>query len=410
MTVKHIPLDDDVALLGLKANGTESVVRGFGVAGLCLRIGKRAKKWELRIENVKPAIHRRLGTWPELPVMDAVALAVVMRQRHKDKQPIDGPPRGRETISSVWPLWENSLITRAKGVSDATLANYRSCFNRLSDTIKKRPLRDLCSDAKFVEAEVIAIRARLDNSPRKGASAASQAARFISTLVNYARKRAVGADADALALDPCRLVDTSDPKRHDLAILRKDDMPKWYADVRALENTVISEALLFCLLSGLRRESLVTMKWSDLKRPILRSRAIRIPRPKGGTGRAFDLILSKPLLACLMRARAASRRLYPEHADTWVFAGPVGHMSGSSLRRHGVHANHSLRRSYATQGKAAGISKDSVARLLNHAGKDVTDDYFRESDLGELRLREQEIISAWLMKALKAKVKPKALA
>jgi integrase len=143
-----------------------------------------------------------------------------------------------------------------------------------------------------------------------------------------------------------------------------------------------------------------------LKRPILRSRAFNIPRPKGGTSRRFDLILSKPMIGCLMRARAASRRLYPEFADEWVFAGPTGHIGGSSLRRHGVHANHSLRRSYATQGKAAGISKDSVARLLNHAGKDVTDDYFRESDLGKLRLREQEIISAHLMKALK----PKALA
>ena len=96
------------------------------------------------------------------------------------------------------------------------------------------------------------------------------------------------------------------------------------------------------------------------------------------------------MLRCLWRARQIGRRLFPNHAERWVFAGPVGHVRGDNLTKDGVLANHALRRTYATIGRAAGVPKDSIRRLLNHSGGDVTDHYIRDSGLGRLHAAEQE--------------------
>jgi hypothetical protein len=111
---------------------------------------------------------------------------------------------------------------------------------------------------------------------------------------------------------------------------------------------------------------------------VLKSRCIRIPAPKGGEERAFDLILSRPMLRVLWRARNASRRDHAANAKTWVFAGEKGHIRGDHLTKLGVASNHALRRAYASEGRAAGLPKDSIRRFLNHSGGDITDHDIRD--------------------------------
>ena len=72
------------------------------------------------------------------------------------------------------------------------------------------------------------------------------------------------------------------------------------------------------------------------------------------------------------------------HADTWVFASAVGHVRGDSLTRHGVLANHALRRAYATAATNAGVDEDTVGKLLNHGGRSVTSRYIKTSYLGRM--------------------------
>jgi integrase len=143
---------------------------------------------------------------------------------------------------------------------------------------------------------------------------------------------------------------------------------------------------------------LVNLEWSNLD---LKRRCIRIANPKGGPTRSFDLILSRAMIRCLWRARRIGRRLFPANAQRWVFAGPLGHIRGDSLTRDGlIAANHDLRRTYASLGRAAGIPKDSIGRLLNHKGGDVTDHYIRNSALGQLHAAEQQEISSAIIGAL----------
>jgi hypothetical protein len=126
-------------------------------------------------------------------------------------------------------------------------------------------------------------------------------------------------------------------------------------------------------------------------------RCIRIPSPKGGEDRAFDLILSRPMLRCMWRA---SRRLHKSQAETWVFASALGHLRGDSLTRDGVLANHALRRGYAAAATNAGVGEDIVGRLLKHGGKSVTARYIPTSHIGRMLAGAQEDISTCIINGL----------
>jgi integrase len=224
-------------------------------------------------------------------------------------------------------------------------------------------------------------------------AAATQSARLVSALFSFAQKR-----DPTLSGNPVIAVSTVDARRHDLQVLAASELPVWWQAVQKIPREAHREAHLFALLSGLRRTTLVSLEWKHLD---LKRRCIRIVKPKGGEDRAFDLILSRPMIRCLWRAQQVGRRLYPANAQRWVFAGSMGHIRGDALTKDGLSAaNHDLRRTFATLGRAAGVPKDSIRRFLNHASADITAHYIRESALGHLHVVEQETISLALVRAM----------
>jgi integrase len=391
---RHGKLTDSfIEALAPKEGGRERIIRDGALPGFLIRVGTRKRTFELRIEK-PPKATRQLGHWPDVLAADARRIAEDLWDRHRRGDHLDGAPKkGEETIATTWPRFKARL--EDEGRSRRTIGGYNDIMKRLSDGVKNRPLRELAADPTIMEREVERIREILSKKKRGGFAMSTAAARFVSTVFSFAQLR-----DPTLHGNPCSAVATVDPKRKDLPILRRGEMKDWWAKVQEIPNEVERWALVFCLLSGLRRGSLETLAWEHLRRPVLMSRAIRIPAPKGGEERAFDLILSRPMLRVLWRARQASRRLHPKHAETWVFAGPKGHIRGDHLPRLGIAANHALRRAYASEGRAAGVPKDSIRRFLNHSGGDITDHYIRGTALGELQLAEQETISAHLAKAL----------
>jgi integrase len=384
--------DTYVESLKPKSNGRERIIRDGGVPGFLVRVGLRKRTFELRIER-PPKITRQLGHWPDVRAGEARRTAEDIWAKHKLGEPLEGgAKKGGETIASTWPLFKARLTD--EGRSQRTIDGYEDVFNRLSDDVKQRPLLELGVDPTVMEGEITRIRKLLRNKPRGGRAMATAAARFVSTVFNFAKRR-----NPLLPGDPVSAVSTVDPRRNDLPILRAEDLPAWWKAVRRIPREQHREAHLFALLSGLRRNTLVELEWKHLD---LRRRCIRIVKPKYGEERAYDLLLSRAMLRCLWRARQVGRRLFPTHADRWVFPGPVGHVRGDNLTKDGVLANHALRRTYATIGRAAGVPKDSIRRLLNHSGGDVTDHYIRDSGLGLLHAIEQETISAAIVKAMGA--------
>jgi integrase len=382
--------DSYIDSLKPKPNGRERIVRDGGVPGLLVRVGRRKRTFELRIEK-RPRLTRQLGHWPDVRAGEARRLAEDIWEKHRLGEPLEGgTKKGEETIASTWPLFKARLADDGK--SKRTIEGYQDLFNRLSDEVKKRPLRELGVDPTIMEAEVARIRRVLRNRPRGGRATATAAARFVSTMFNFARRR-----NPLLPGDPVSAVSTVDQKRHDLPILKAEDLSAWWKAVQKIPREQHHEAHLFALLSGLRRNTLVELEWKHLD---VKRRCMRIVKPKFGEDRAFDLILSRAMLRCLWRARQVGRRLFPKHAERWVLAGPAGHVRGDNLTKDGVLANHALRRTYATLGRAAGVPKDSIRRLLNHSGGDVTDHYIRDTGLGRLHAAEQETISAAIVRAM----------
>ena len=62
MRARDLVTDADIAKLTPKLGGAERTLRSFGVPGLMLRVGRRKRSWELRIERA-PAVRKPLGEW-----------------------------------------------------------------------------------------------------------------------------------------------------------------------------------------------------------------------------------------------------------------------------------------------------------------------------------------------------------
>ena len=375
-----------------RPDGREAIVRDGMIPGFLIRCGRRKKSFEIRIERKgRQKVFKTLGAWPSVKADEARAAAHDVLARYDRREPISEPRHGDITVANTWPLYRSRLIDN--GASPKTLEGYKFAFARLSEDIRNVPFRELAANPILMADEIEAMRKRLSDKPRGGQAAATQSARLVSALFSFAKKR-----DPSLSGNPVSAVSTVDPKRHDLRLLAASELPGWWQTVQAIPREHHREAHLFALLSGLRRDTLVNLEWSNLD---LKRRCIRIANPKGGPTRSFDLILSRAMIRCLWRARRIGRRLFPANAQRWVFAGPLGHIRGDALTRDGlIAANHDLRRTYASLGRAAGIPKDSIGRLLNHKGGDVTDHYIRNSALGQLHAAEQQEISSAIIGAL----------
>jgi integrase len=231
---------------------------------------------------------------------------------------------------------------------------------------------------------------------------------FLRRTYNYAHKRRL--DPNLPHFNPVDSIDMNPSARRDTA-MAASELADWYGKLRQLPNAVRQEFHLFCLLSGSRPSVLTVARWEHLD---VKRRVLHIPKPKGGTKRAFDMPLSRAMLACLARARRAGRIANAVNAAEWVFPGDMGR----SRRKGGpLSAGHiveyredrealpkwggDLRQTYKTLSPEAGLSKTDVMMLMNHADGDVNDGYMTRSKVAEDYLRaQQEAMSRYLMSAL----------
>ena len=234
---RHGKLTDSyVQSLSPRDDRRERIVRDGALPGFLIRVGPRKRTFELRIEK-PPKMTRPLGHWPELRASDARRLAEEIWDKHRRGKSLKGgSKKGDETIRSTWPRFKACLIDDQR--SDRTIGGYNDVFKRLSEDVKDRPLRELANDPTIMEGEVERIRELLRNKKRGGRAMATAAARFVSTLFNFACER----DRALSALgNPCSAVSTVDPKRKDLPVLADGDMPRWWKDVQQLPNEVHRE-------------------------------------------------------------------------------------------------------------------------------------------------------------------------
>lgn len=350
--------------------------------GLYLKVGKTAKSWVVqtevrvldeRMRKRRKTVRRAFAAFPEVSVKDARAAAKGELAAILAGEGIKRPEAG-VTLGVAWDLYRAHL--ERTGRSPATIYSYRNAVEaeHLLGIWRDTPLTDLATaeGAARVAARHDAITAGETHPKHGGSYAANGAMRTLRVIYNWALERGhVRPDPDGW--HPTRQVTFNREEARDSAMTRLD-LPGWWAAYQGMENRVRAEFQLFLLLSGSRAGAIATARWEHLD---VAGRRLHIPTPKGGKARAYDIPLTRPMLACFARARRAGRMYQPALSREWMFPGDpskskrgqfAGHMSLFATTEAKLPCSgHGLRHTYRNACVWAGVEENLSKKLMNHS-------------------------------------------
>jgi site-specific recombinase XerD len=288
---------------------------------------------------------------------------------------------GEITLRQAWERYRTAHLIR-KGRSDRTIESYRDHVERIFVGWLDTPLKELGLDPAKVAKK------HDDTSNEHGPYIANGSMRTLRAIYNHARKTNKSLPAD----NPANAIDWNRELRRNTG-MGTDDLEAWFTELAALENPVRREFHLFTLLSGCRSSALQEVRSHHVD---FRRRILHIPRPKGGTNRAFDIPLSREMILCLVRAMRFGRQMYPSQAAEWIFPADseTGHLAEQKEDRATLSKwGNDLRQSFRTIAAAAGVSEFDARLLMNHAipGANISRHKLLEN---HLRAQQQQISSA----------------
>lgn len=387
------------------ASDKPRIVRDSKVAGLHLWVGKRKKTFRYQYETarVKGARGRTLiewlGEYPHHTADDARAKALAIQAARVRGEPIrtviELHTEPELSFGKTWEFYKASLTKEGK--SPRTIADYQDKFDRHLVGVHATALSAISRDKASKLHATITERAKNSRKGKyaSGKYAANGSMRLARAVWNFAKFEL---ETQGLPeLNPFRAGKLYHRERPRDSGMGTNDLPMWWAQLKRLPNPIRREMHLFTLLSGLRRQDVLTAQWSNVDE---QRSAMRIPSPKGGEDRAFELPLSGAMMACLKRASEASNTFFPDQSRTWIFAAETGHIA--EVKEEGKiklsHTGHALRHSFRTLAGAAGIDRLRLKILMNHAiDRDVTDSYANVPALFGSLMEAQEKISSFIM-------------
>ena len=388
------------------------IVRDSKIAGFHLWVGKSTKTFRFqyetpRIDGVRGStMVEWLGEHPHASAEEARAKAleiVALRARG------EAVPRGFAVVPEAAPDaaialtfkagWEayKAAITK-EGKSIRTIADYQDKFDRHLTAWHDRPLASIKREDVVQEHAAVTERARQARAGQKYASgkyAANGTMRFGRAVWNHAKD-----ELETPGLperNPFRSGKLFHKEKARNTGMGVAELPAWWAQLQALANPIRRELHLFMLLSGLRRNDVLTARWVNYDAG---RQSLRLPSPKGGEERAFELPLSTDMMDCLARAKEAGQTYFPDESKVWIFPATGGHVAEvkEEGRQKLSHTGHALRHSFRTLAAATGIDRLRLKILMNHAiDADVTDAYANVPALFASLLQAQEQISRFVM-------------
>ena len=403
-STKHI-LITDVSVAQLAAAKTEAgyVVRDRDVRGFIVKIGMRRKTYryegEQRNGKHRNVISRKLGEYPHTKAGDARAAALDIIGQRARGESLTGA--GADiTFLQTWARYE--VYLKRENRSGRTIDDYRQKFEKHLALWHATPLR------KITRAEVLAWHGKVTKDA--GAYAANGAARLGHALFAYARDELEAPEMPGR--NPFRgkgLHNEEEPRESGMGTR---DIRPWLDELVKLQSPILREFHWLSLLSGLRRNDVATLRWTDVS---VRERAMTLRAPKGGKKRRFKAPLSQAMVRCLCRARIAGRVMHDRQSREWVFpassqSGHVEEIKGSSWvdgkngnKRKIVRltkVGHSLRHSYRTLCAAAGLDRLRTKLLMNHqVSRDVTDAYLSTPALFDQLREAQHTVSDLIVRS-----------
>jgi len=380
--------DKNVAALPFAEKG-QIIVRDNDLPGFFLKIGTATKSYMVQGDlwrgDSRQSVTLKIGECGRLPAREARARAKVLLgsiaegidpRPQPEAPPV--PPSSDPTLCEAWAAYRDSHMRR-KNRSEGTIANYADHVDRLMADWRDEPLSKLGENPALVKARHDEI------SQANGPYIANGCMRSLRAIYNHARRTARSLPAD----NPTQAIDWNPEYRRNTAMGLRD-LPAWFAELAALENPIRREFHLFLLLSGSRPDPIKQAKKEDLD---LARRVLRIPRPKGGVDRAFDIPLSRALMRTLIRTLRLGRAIYPEQSESWLFPADseTGHLVEHKEDRTDLSKwGNDLRQTYRTVGQAAGVNDVDMHLLMNHSLPGVNAGYITRNRLLSDHLRKQQ--------------------
>jgi integrase len=326
----------DKAVKGLPFSPAKpQIIRDSKLAGFHLWVGKSTKTFRFQYETPRVDGQRGstmvqwLGEHPHATADEAraKALEIVALRARGEAVPRDfgATPEVAPVLSfkAAWDAYKAAITKEGKSIR--TIADYQDKFDRHLKAWHDKPLASIKREDVVQEHAAITERARQARAGQKYASgkyAANGTMRFARAVWNYAKD-----ELETPGLperNPFRSGKLFHKEKARSTGMGVADLQAWWAQLQALANPIRCELHLFMLLTGLRRTDVLTSRWAnfDPARP-----SLRLPSPKGGEERAFELPLSTAMLECLERVKEAGRTYYPEESKTWIFPAPGGHVA-----------------------------------------------------------------------------------
>jgi integrase len=212
--------------------------------------------------------------------------------------------------------------------------------------------------------------ATVERKPPSGHATANGAMRALRALWNFASDR-----VPELPPNPVALRRQWFPVHRRERLVRADDLPAFYAAIRALPNEVARDYLLLLLFTGLRREEAASLRWQDID---FAGRVIHLPAVRTKAGRRLDLPMTDVVRDMLVARRALGEEkfIFTANSKAGYIAEPKFPLEMVRQATGICVSAHDLRRTYITAAESADISPLALKALVNHSlGSDVTSGY-----------------------------------
>lgn len=205
-----------------------------------------------------------------------------------------------------------------------------------------------------------------------GPYAANDTLAFLSSLYRYAER------FDYSGRNPCRNIDRfseQDRERY----LQPEEFPRWHAAVMGLSVPESRDFFLLALWTGVRRESVLAMRWDQID---LDAKLWRLPREQNKGKQDLIIYLSEEAIAILKQRRSHVK-------SEWVLPSRNGSKSGHYADPKAAWAQvlkvsglsdlriHDLRRTLGSWMAEGGTSLHIIGQTLGHKSLQSTRIYAR---------------------------------
>lgn len=224
--------------------------------------------------------------------------------------------------------------------------------------------------SSITPVSVVALHNKIQND--SGPYAANDTLAFLSSLYRYAER------FDYSGRNPCRNIDRF-PEQDRERYLQPEEFPRWHAAVLSLSVPESRDFFLLALWTGVRRESVLSMRWEHID---LDAKLWRLPREQNKGKQDLIIYLSEEAVSILHQRRACVR-------SEWVLPSRNGSKSGhyadpkaawqQVLKVSGIKdlRIHDLRRTLGSWMAEGGTSLHIIGQTLGHKSLQSTRIYAR---------------------------------